>query len=82
MAKLRISYLCRACGQVHGKWSGQCEGCGAWNTLEEDTGLGAAGPASSSRALGRERGKGMALSALDADEAPPPRLASGMAELD
>ncbi|MEM7500207.1 MAG: DNA repair protein RadA, partial [Pseudomonadota bacterium] len=53
-----------------------------WNTLEEDTGLGAAGPAASSRALGRERGKGMALSALDADEAPPPRLASGMAELD
>ncbi|MEL6210915.1 MAG: DNA repair protein RadA, partial [Pseudomonadota bacterium] len=80
MAKLRTSFICRACGQVHGKWAGQCEGCGAWNTLEEDTGLGAAGP-TQSRALGTARGKGMALSALDADEAPPPRLAAGIAEL-
>ncbi|MEO1724007.1 MAG: DNA repair protein RadA [Pseudomonadota bacterium] len=81
MAKLRSTFVCRACGQVHSKWAGQCEGCGAWNTLEEDAGLGATGPAQG-RALGTARGKGMTLSALDADEAPPPRLAAGITELD
>lgn len=35
MAKEKISYVCRECGKSHHKWSGQCEGCKAWNTLTE-----------------------------------------------
>ncbi|MEL6337171.1 MAG: DNA repair protein RadA [Pseudomonadota bacterium] len=80
MAKPRVQYVCRECGAVATKWQGQCDSCGAWNSLEEDTGLGAAGPGKG--ALGRARGKAMAIETLDHAEAPPPRVASGIGELD
>lgn len=35
MAKLKTSYVCNACGASEPKWSGQCPGCGEWNTLNE-----------------------------------------------
>lgn len=35
MAKAKLTYLCSACGAAHPKWQGQCETCGAWNTLAE-----------------------------------------------
>jgi len=34
-AKPRTAYVCSECGADHGKWQGQCAGCGAWNTLSE-----------------------------------------------
>lgn len=37
MAKLSLKYICQDCGTVHSKWGGKCEGCGAWNTLREET---------------------------------------------
>ena len=80
MAKPRISFVCSSCGTVHSKWAGQCSGCGAWDTLAEDHGLGGTGPAA--RSLGTGKGRTVALSALSGDEAPPPRTASGIGELD
>ena len=35
MAKARTAYVCSECGADYGKWQGQCEACGAWNTLSE-----------------------------------------------
>jgi DNA repair protein RadA/Sms len=35
MAREKSRHVCRECGASHAKWQGQCEGCGAWNTLEE-----------------------------------------------
>lgn len=35
MAKKKTAYVCADCGAEHGKWQGQCVGCGAWNTLSE-----------------------------------------------
>lgn len=35
MAKARLIYACTACGGVSPRWRGQCESCGAWNTLAE-----------------------------------------------
>ena len=29
-------HACAECGTGHPKWSGQCTGCGAWNTLVEE----------------------------------------------
>jgi DNA repair protein RadA/Sms len=29
-------YVCQACGAVHTKWTGRCDGCGAWNSLIEE----------------------------------------------
>ncbi len=34
--KFITQYICQSCGQVSGKWSGKCDGCGEWNTLIEE----------------------------------------------
>lgn len=34
-AKVRTAYVCSECGGDHAKWQGQCDACGAWNTLSE-----------------------------------------------
>ncbi len=80
MAKALVQYVCRECGAVHRKWSGQCSECGTWNAIEEDTGLSAAGPAA--KTLGRGKGRRVTLSALSGEDAPPPRACSGIGELD
>ena len=33
--KRRTAYVCGECGADYAKWQGQCEACGAWNTLSE-----------------------------------------------
>jgi len=33
--KQKVKYVCSECGTEHPKWMGQCSGCGAWSTLEE-----------------------------------------------
>ena len=35
MARNRSRYVCRDCGHEALAWSGQCAGCGEWNTLDE-----------------------------------------------
>jgi len=80
MAKVAISYVCRDCGAAHRKWSGRCDACGAWNSIEDDPGLSAAGPAS--KTLGRAKGRAVPLSPLSSEDAPPPRRSSGIAEFD
>lgn len=44
MARSKKRFVCNNCGHITSKWVGQCESCGAWNTLEEEatgTGVGA-----------------------------------------
>ncbi len=79
MAKNNNSFSCNACGAVFSKWSGRCDGCGEWNTIVEDKPL-SAGPASKS--LGSARGRGITLTDLSTEEAPPPRTLCGVGELD
>ncbi len=79
MGKAKTIFTCAECGASFSKWSGRCESCGAWNTIAEEAPL-AAGPAGKS--LGAKRGAAVPLTDLASDEAPPPRAASGMAELD
>lgn len=33
--KAKTAYVCADCGASYPKWQGQCEACGAWNTLSE-----------------------------------------------
>jgi DNA repair protein RadA/Sms len=80
MSKHDLSFVCRECGAAHRKWAGRCDACGAWNSIEEDAGLSAAGPASKS--LGKTKGRKVELTPLSGAEAPPPRRPSGIAELD
>src|SRR5690348_7602007 len=35
MAKTKTAYVCADCGAEYPKWQGQCDACGAWNTLSE-----------------------------------------------
>src|SRR6056297_65952 len=78
MAKT-ASFSCSACGAVYSKWSGRCDACGEWNSIVEDTPL-STGPGSKS--LGAKRGATLTLTDLSAEETPPPRTQSGIAELD
>ena len=36
MAKPKQVYFCQECGYESSKWMGQCPGCRAWNTFEEE----------------------------------------------
>jgi DNA repair protein RadA/Sms len=76
MARSKTSYICQQCGGVHPKWSGQCDHCGAWNTLLEDITEIAPGPA------GRSKGRKIELESLTADVKPPPRISTGIPEFD
>jgi DNA repair protein RadA/Sms len=78
MAKLE-TFTCTACGAAHSKWTGRCDGCGAWNTIVQEAPL-SAGPAKKS--LGAKRGAEIELSDLATVETPPPRTRSGIAEFD
>ena len=73
------TFQCASCGTTYSKWSGRCDECGAWNTIVEEAPL-SAGPASKS--LGAKRGRGLVLTDLATEEAPPPRTKSGLDELD
>jgi DNA repair protein RadA/Sms len=37
MARPTTVFVCSACGSESAKWHGQCPGCGAWNTLAEES---------------------------------------------
>jgi len=73
MAREKTRFVCQACGAVAPKWQGRCDACGEWNTLaEEAPGVAAAVPA----------GRRLAFVGLRGETAPPPRLPTGIAELD
>lgn len=76
MSKSAPAFTCTACGAVHRKWAGKCDACGAWNSIVEEAPL-STGP----KSLGA-KGKTIPLTDLATEEAPPPRAASGMDELD
>ncbi|MGE3742431.1 MAG: DNA repair protein RadA [Geminicoccaceae bacterium] len=77
MAKASRTFVCQSCGTAHPRWAGRCDECGAWNSLVEEA---AASPAAA--AGGRTRGRSLELVSLAGSGAPPPRLPSGIEELD
>ncbi|QEO16613.1 DNA repair protein RadA [Acetobacter vaccinii] len=76
--KASRQYVCRSCGAVHAKWAGQCDACQEWNTLEEM----APEPLASSSASRASGGRRIRLEELEGKVQPPPRIGSGIAELD
>ena len=77
MARPQRSFVCQSCGAAHPRWAGRCDDCGAWNSLVEEA---AASPAPA--AGGKAQGRRIELVPLTGATAPPPRLPSGIAELD
>ena len=79
MAKATAKFVCQACGATAPKWQGRCDACGGWNTLVEET-AESRGPGVAAKVAGG--GRRVEFVALRGTSAPPPRTASGMAELD
>lgn len=78
MAKVQTQFVCQSCGTIHSKWSGKCEGCGAWNTLIEETLTAPPGglkPASRASA-------GVEFTNLNDPTIPTERIIMGVDELD
>ena len=80
MAKPRTRYVCQACGSAQSRWQGQCPDCAGWNTLVEDAGA-VVTPFAARHNL-RGGGRPFELVGLDAEVALPPRMSTGIAELD
>ncbi len=80
MAKPQKRYVCQACGSVAVRWAGQCGDCLEWNTLAEDV-AAVVTPFAAKHSL-QSGGRALSLVGLDEQIALPPRMASGIAELD
>ncbi len=79
MAKGEPRFACQQCGAVFLKWSGRCEACGAWNTIVEEL------PRDSPTGPGHRAqrgGRAVDFVGLSGPSLLPPRLSTGIAELD
>src|SRR5215203_2398904 len=77
MARAHTQHICTDCGHAEARWHGQCPGCGAWNTLVEESRPVAAGPA--------KRSPGAAarpVKLADVRSERLPRLPTGIGEFD
>src|SRR4051812_17113960 len=79
MARAQARFVCQQCGSVHPKWTGRCDGCGAWNSLIEE--LAREGPPQS-LAKDRRGGRALGFVGLTGPSTLPPRRCTGIAELD
>ena len=81
MASPKTVHVCSACAHESPRWSGQCPGCGEWNTLVEEV---RARPGGSGRAAGqRASSPGVTpvrLGSIAAEDHA--RLSTGIGELD
>ncbi len=78
-AKAKTVFVCSECGYESVKWMGQCQGCGAWNTLEEQLTVpkkASAGATLSAKAVSTAK----TLSQIDARDEH--RFVTGIGELD
>ena len=79
MAKASITYVCQACGSSTHKWSGHCDACDSWNTIIEEK---SEAPSSGGKGQVLPRGRLAKLVDLKGESPAPPRVTSGIAELD
>jgi len=82
MARAKFHYICQNCGMVHSRWAGKCDGCGAWNTLVEESSAGGIGAGPAKAAADKTKGRALSLMRLSGDMEEAPRICSDIAELD
>jgi len=77
-------YACQQCGAIHAKWTGRCDGCGAWNSLIEELPRDSppSGLAKGGLAKDRRGGRSLGFVGLTGPSVLPPRRLTGIAELD
>jgi len=81
LARPNTNYVCQQCGAAHTKWSGKCDGCGAWNTLVEEQKPEAA-PKGLGARTGKAQGRRIEFSGLDGAGKSPPRMITKIKEFD
>ena len=79
MARGSTSYVCQACGAAHARWAGQCDACGAWNTVSEER--GGAPVSGTAKRPGKARAD-IGFEPLAGETAPIARFVTGLAEFD
>src|SRR5713101_7092102 len=79
LARSQARYACQQCGAIHAKWTGRCDGCGAWNSLIEE--VPREGPPQG-LAKDRKPGRSLGFVGLTGPSVLPPRRQTGIAELD
>ncbi|MFN3232636.1 MAG: DNA repair protein RadA [Alphaproteobacteria bacterium] len=77
MARAAENFVCQSCGAAYRKWQGKCESCNEWNSIVQE-----AGADSAPKGLGRGKGQAIELSPLQTDAPAPPRMVTGISELD
>ena len=82
MARKNTQYVCQSCGAVHSRWGGRCDACGEWNSIVEELCESAPMGGKSGKGARRNRGKGLALVALEGESGQPARRRTGIAEFD
>ncbi|MBE1236343.1 DNA repair protein RadA [Phaeovibrio sulfidiphilus] len=78
MAKPSVRYVCQSCGSLAPRWAGRCDACGEWNTIREEQGEEALPKGQT----GGKGGRAIRFVGLEGEGRPPPRLPTGMTELD
>jgi DNA repair protein RadA/Sms len=81
MAKISSSYVCQSCENSHSKWQGQCDSCGAWNTLVEQV-VEKSGKGSPSKKKLRVGNTLVKLSEVDSSEGYKKRISTKIGEFD
>jgi len=79
MAKAKSTYVCQNCGAIAPRWAGRCDACGQWNTIVEEN---PEQPLAVAGGVQLPKGKSRRLEPLAGESAPPPRIATGISELD
>lgn len=77
MAKNSTRFVCQECGASHAKWSGQCDGCGNWNSLVEEVQA-----ESAPKGLSAGKGRRIGFVGLEGEGKHPPRRTTGITEFD
>ncbi len=79
MAKPSANFVCQSCGAISGKWAGQCGNCGEWNSLVKEE---VAAPLSGAAGTRLPKGSSAALVPMSGKTVDPPRVLTGIGELD
>lgn len=79
MGRISTRFVCQGCGSAFPKWAGQCGGCGEWNTLVEETLPTHPGSGTSQN---RHNQRSIGFVPLQGTSEAPPRMVTGLAELD
>ena len=80
MAKGKIVYFCKSCGQESPRWLGQCPGCKEWNTFEEAPQAGKVSITTALQHGSLEKAVPVQLHAIKGEEEE--RICTGIGELD